>query len=75
MSREQFFKPNNQKEPKIKEPVIPEKLADWEIVKAQHLAEKEVFHESRRLARLTGKEKYIEHMFGKHIKYPDKPSM
>jgi len=72
MSREQFFKPNNQEEPKIEIPTTPEQPADWEIAKVRHLAAKEEFHKARMAAHLTGEEKYQANKSKKYAKSPDR---
>ncbi len=72
MNREQFFKPNGQEEPKADGPVSAEKPADWEVIKAQHLAAKEAFREARRLDQRTGKEKYLDRKFRKSTKELDR---
>lgn len=74
MSREQFFKPNIQNEPETEKQVAPEKLADWEIEKDRHLAAKEAFHKERAATNQTGKEKYLDNKYKKHIKNLDKSS-
>ena len=75
MSREQFFKPDATEKLPTEESVIPEKPADWEIVKAKHLAAKEAFHQARAEATRTGKEKYLTNKYRKHIESTDKLSM
>lgn len=75
MSREQFFKPPTQEKPRTEEPAIAEKPADWELVKAEHLAAKEAFHKARAMANRTGKEKYENNKYRKHIESTDRPSM